>query len=398
VTLGLLGYVLTRIEWQDSVRYGKGPDVKVVWGSLQVVDGKRVLVSHGITHEIADDPVAEANDPEKGRFAPGFIRLVLSVHKKLLLLAVLLLPVSFLILAIRWRWLLGTHGLDPGIGEAIRLTWVGLVANNILPSSIGGDAVKAYCISRRAPHKRVAAVMTVLMDRVLGLVALLMVGGIALCFQATRPELTIYRQTLLIGLLGLIVGLFLFFSGRVRTFLRIQELIVRLPLGKHLKQLDDSVFHYRHHPKVMLASIAISLVLHGWTIGCIALMGRALGMHADLIHYYTFLPLIFTMGAFIPSIGGLGVLEGAFAFFFSMGFVGERASNAVALCLLYRMVQILLTLPGIVWFQRELSAVKAATQTSHSEVNQPGENLLTPQGINEATTSHTEWASVSTTR
>jgi hypothetical protein len=105
----------------------------------------------------------------------------------------------------------------------------------------------------------------------------------------------------------------------------------------------------------MVGAVAMSVCLHVWTITCIVMMGAALGMKSAAIYYYMFVPIIFTMGAFVPSVAGLGVMEGAFAGFFSLPFVGDRASAAVALCLLYRVVQILLSLPGLLWLHDGLA-------------------------------------------
>jgi uncharacterized membrane protein YbhN (UPF0104 family) len=198
--------------------------------------------------------------------------------------------------------------------------------------------------------------MTVLMDRALGLVALLAVGGIALATQAAREELKSLRLGMLAALVIIVAGAFLFFSGRVRAILRVNQLLAKLPLGGTLQKIDNAIFHYRRHPVMMAQTIALSLVLHLVSIGSICILGHALGMKADLIYYYMFLPMIFTMGAFVPSIGGLGVQEGGFAWLFSLPFVGEKASVAVALSLLYRVVQIVISLPGLIWFQREMSA------------------------------------------
>jgi uncharacterized membrane protein YbhN (UPF0104 family) len=141
-----------------------------------------------------------------------------------------------------------------------------------------------------------------------------------------------------------------------------------------LQTLDQAVFHYRTWPRTMVAAIAVSVLLHCCTVTCLFIMGNALGMRAGFVHYLAFVPLIFTMGAFVPSIGGLGVLEGAFAYFFSLPFVGDRASSAVALCLLYRMVQILVTLPGLYWFQAELAAHKTTAHPA-TETEEPARPL-----------------------
>jgi glycosyltransferase 2 family protein len=366
VTVALVGYVLTLIEWRDTLRIGPQEKQSIVRGWARGDDpttpGSRpteLVATDGQVHEVPPAPKAAGEvDP----FAPGFVNIILHVDRGLFLLAVLLLPLSYVLLALRWQWLLRTHGLDPGLWETLRLSWVGLVMNNVLPSSIGGDAVKALCICRRAPQKRVAAVMTVLMDRALGLVALLAVGGGALAMRALQPELEAMRQRMLIALAVLVVGIFVFFSGRVRALLRIEQLLLRLPFGGKLQQLDAAIFHYRKHPWMMVGVVAMSIGLHVWTITCIVIMGAALGMKASAVYYYMFVPIIFTMGAFVPSVAGLGVMEGAFAGFFSLPFVGDRASAAVALCLLFRMVQILLSLPGLLWLHKELAFTKKVSE------------------------------------
>jgi len=388
ITLGLAGYVFTLIEWRDSLRIGPSDKPTVVRGTAMTEDGSSgrptILVADGETHKIPPAPEkAGVADP----YAPGFVKLVRQVDKRLLLLAIFSLPFSYLLLAIRWQWLLRTHGIDPGFWETLRLSWVGLVANNVLPSSIGGDAIKAVCISRRAPGKRVAAVMTVLMDRALGLVALLAVGGGALATRALQPELAVIRERMLITLAVLVVGMFVFFSGRVRQMLRIQQLIARLPHAGKFQELDSAIFHYRKHPWMMVGAVLMSVGLHCWTVTCIMMMGAALGMKSAGVYYFMFVPIIFTMGAFVPSVAGLGVMEGAFAGFFSLPFVGDRASAAVALCLLYRMVQILLSLPGLLWLHTELAFTRKVGAEAHAE---PSEPIHTPRNdLNHPTLSRT---------
>jgi len=165
----------------------------------------------------------------------------------------------------------------------------------------------------------------------------------------------------------LVIGMFVFFSGRVRQLLRVQQLIARLPHAGKFQQLDEAVFHYRKHPWMMVGAVLMSIGLHCWTISCIIVMAASLGMKAAAVYYFMFVPIIFTSAAFVPSVAGVGVMEGAFAFFFSLPYVGERAAAAVALCLLYRMVQILLSLPGLLWLNKELAFTKKAGGPPHAE-------------------------------
>ena len=80
--------------------------------------------------------------------------------------------------AARWWWLLRVNGLDVSLGETIRLTWIGVFFNNVMPGQTGGDAVKAVYIVRRCPDGRIPALMSVIVDRILGLGSLALLGAI----------------------------------------------------------------------------------------------------------------------------------------------------------------------------------------------------------------------------
>jgi uncharacterized protein (TIRG00374 family) len=343
VTLAALAYVVTQITWHDRLRVDNG----TILGRVQVTDdaGAVFLAEDGATW-----PIASLTD-----IIPGFWTLLRGLNPWVLLGVGLAYPVSIVLQALRWQWLLRTHQLDPGFRESLRLTWIGLLANNVLPGSTGGDLVKGWCIFRRAPGKQVAAVMTVFMDRVLGLVSLMLVGALALASQTTRPELERPSRFVWWCLLAVLIGGIVFFSGRIRRLLRVSEIVARLPFNRQIHTLDQSVFHYRRHIDVMARCVAISLLVHLWVIGCIYLLGRPLGIRSSLVNYYVFLPIIFTGSAFFPSIAGLGVMEGLFQQLFTL--VDPHASSsAVALCILYRVIALLGSLPGLVPAYAEFSA------------------------------------------
>ncbi len=367
VTLGMVGWVLSMIEWQDKLRLPDGKLAKGRFVAAPAEPGLRGYLDDGAARHPV--PLASANKSDIDPFQPGFVRVVTGVSRKRLGLAAILLPFTALILALRWRWLLQTHGVDPGYRETLRLTWIGMFANNVLPSSVGGDGIKMWCIARRAPGQGVDAAMTVLVDRVLGLVSLLCVGCLAVALgdlpkpanaSAAFDKLQLLPWALSGALAAIVGGAFLFFSGRFRAKLGLPHALGRLPFGHRLMQLDGALFHFRSHPGTMGRAIAVSLLLHLLSITLVALIGGALGMQASLSQYFMFVPLIFVGTAFLPSIGGLGVQEGAFVFFFTLPFVGDSASQAVALSLVYRMMMILLALPGAFWGFGELSRRRQA--------------------------------------
>lgn len=335
VTLGSVTYVLAQIHWRDQFITG---DTRLSGWMIHNADGSRVFRVHGQSETV---PIREqAGD----LFLPGFWTLLRDVRPRLLGLGLLASVGSILLMAVRWRVMLQAEQLDPGLGEVIRLTWLGVFVSNFLPGSTGTDVAKIVCICRRSPGKKSAAAMTVLLSRVIGLASLLLVGALALATQWHRPELA-SCSWLVGGLLLLLAGGALVgFSRRCHRWLRIGALVSRLPLGGRLEHLRTCLLHYRHRPGTLLFCLAISLLIQLWTIGCVCLLGLALGLKVAAIDYFLFLPVIFVAAAAAPAINGLGVRKGAFQFFFST--VGASSAEALALCILHRIAGLLVSVPG----------------------------------------------------
>jgi uncharacterized protein (TIRG00374 family) len=362
VTVAAVAYVLSQITWKD--RLLPTADRPEIWGFMGRNDaGQKVL--------FGDDRKVYPLTPiviEK-EFIPGFITLLKRLDLSTFALVEITFPLSYFLLAKRWQWLLRTHNLDPGFIETLRLTWIGILMNHIAPSSTGGDIAKGWCIYRRTPGKRVAAVVTVLIDRALGLVSLMLIGALAMLWERQRPELAGVSRFAATVLAAVLIGGFLVFSGRLRRLLRVEQILARLPMSEHVQRLDASVFHFRNHLLVLSNCVAVSIVIHVWTFVSVYFLGEALNVHVSLANYFVFLPVVFTSGAFVPSIAGLGVLEGLFQHFFSMPGVGATPSSAVALCVLYRIVQLIAALPGVLPTYREFSAhgVKIVSAASEED-------------------------------
>lgn len=345
VTIAAVVYVFSQITWQDRLLSASGGAGQ--WGWLVRDQGMDYFAP------LEGDRIPLNAETKKDLFIPGFVTLLRGLNVWLFAAVILVFPLQYLIAARRWQWLLQTHDLDPGFIEALRLTWIGILMNTVLPSSTGGDLVKGWSIYRRTPGKRVPAVMTVLFDRVMGLISLLLIGTIAAMFQPPIPGIAATSRFVSGTLLFIIIGALVFFSGRIRRALRIDDLLSRIPMGKAIKRLDDSLFHYRAYPVVLAKCVAISFLVHFWTIVSVYFISQALGLNAPFSSFLIFLPIIFTGGALLPSIAGLGVIEGLFQQFFAL--VGMSASSSVALCVLYRVMMLVGAIPGAIPTFQEFS-------------------------------------------
>jgi uncharacterized protein (TIRG00374 family) len=91
-----------------------------------------------------------------------------SVHTGFLLAALLAYAAAQLLTILRWYVLVRAQGLPFRLTDALRLGLIGVFFNNVLPSSVGGDVIKAAFLGREQ-NRRTVAVATVLMDRLIAL-------------------------------------------------------------------------------------------------------------------------------------------------------------------------------------------------------------------------------------
>ena len=112
----------------------------------------------------------------------GLERMVRQASPGLLWAALLVFPITFVVTSYRWHELLKVLDIDLSFRRAFALNMVGSFWNTCIPGSTGGDVIKAVQVSKLTPH-RTRAVMSVLIDRAVGLLALIILGGTVASFQ-----------------------------------------------------------------------------------------------------------------------------------------------------------------------------------------------------------------------
>ena len=94
-----------------------------------------------------------------------------------LLAALVVFGISTAVAVWRWNLLLQAQHVDIGFWPLIGSFLVATFFNNFLPSNIGGDVIRISDTGRHANSKTLATTV-VLMDRVLGLMALVLVAAV----------------------------------------------------------------------------------------------------------------------------------------------------------------------------------------------------------------------------
>ncbi len=159
-------------------------------------------------------------------------------------------------LAARWGWLLRAQGIEEGLAWRTRAYFVAYTAGQVLPTSLGGDAVRIVETARRHGGRTAVATGTVVLERGLGGAATVLLGAIAFVLSIGRFDVSAYFWLEGIFVFGTIVLAFLFFARSARPLLRrVEPVLERVRLDRVLRAFYESVHHYRGRPRLLLARL-----------------------------------------------------------------------------------------------------------------------------------------------
>ncbi len=260
-------------------------------------------------------------------------------------LAVLFAGLSTPITAARWRILLQVLDLPLSLRQALALGFVGKFFNAILPGSTSGDFVRIYYATRVFPKKRAMAGFSVLYDRFLEGVVLLLLGS--LLAAAFYPELAAHR-VLRNAALALFV-LTLATLGSIPLLLRLSARgRFRLPghwsvavrAEKALEEILTAIGLYRKAGRRNAIAVGLSVLAHGSSAALLWALMQALRLELPFWLLVTTMVVVNVAVSLPVSISGLGIREGALLYL--LGSFGVSREEAVAYSLLLFAV-------GLVW-------------------------------------------------
>ncbi|HSZ58090.1 MAG TPA: lysylphosphatidylglycerol synthase transmembrane domain-containing protein [Tepidisphaeraceae bacterium] len=308
----------------------------------------------------------------------GLIRLVREARPLYLLLAVALLPICFLITSIRWHSLLEAQDIHISFSLAFVLNMVGAFYNSFMPGSTGGDLVKAYYAAKHTTH-RTRAVMTVIIDRLLGLLALIIVGGIMAAVQYNIP--TCRHVAIISGalILATLVGLFVFYHPNLRRKTGLEWLLKRLPMQRQVHKAVEAMELYGKRPWVAIWAVIITFPVHITTIISATFAGKAFLLPLGAMYYWVIVPVIALVGAIPISPQGVGVMEPLAVELTRRQ--GVTVSQAFALVMAIRFSQIFWNVLASIFVLR--GGYHAVTESEAEELEHDDEDAPRPGQITE---------------
>ncbi|HAM70032.1 MAG TPA: hypothetical protein DCM86_00120 [Verrucomicrobiales bacterium] len=239
----------------------------------------------------------------------------------------------------RWRRVLAAGGLPLSWSRAIEISLVAHFFNSFLLGSAGGDVLRAIYAARETHHRKTEAVVTVFVDRILGLWALLLLGcGMML------PNLPLIRAHPQLQLLCLVVlGMTVACTGVVWAALRggvtrgwggARGLLRRFPKGPALERSLDACREFGRSPGFAPRVVGLSMVLNALCILQVQVLAWGLGMPLAPVLTALLVPVITAIIAIPVTPSGLGIRENLFVYLLCTPVVGINATSALSLSLL----------------------------------------------------------------
>ncbi len=222
--------------------------------------------------------------------------------------------------AVRWQVLLRVQGIRLSNTRVGGLFLIGMFYNQFMPGGTGGDIIKSYLLLKETPDKKAGALLAVMFDRVIGLVALIGITGVLISLRyhylAQVPE-TRRLLYILILVLGSSV-LALVTSFIISGFNLFDRLPQRMPGRDKLIEVSAAYHLYARHWRATFIALCMSLIAHLATFTtflCVAYALHAADMRVSpptpvpVLDFFAIMPIERTISSLPISFGGAGWRE-----------------------------------------------------------------------------------------
>jgi uncharacterized protein (TIRG00374 family) len=220
---------------------------------------------------------------------------------------------------VRWQILLKVQGINLSNGRIAALFFIGMFYNQFLPGGTGGDVVKTYLLWKETPTKKPGALLAVLFDRMVGLIALIIITGVLIFLRygwlastpATRPY--VWFVLLIFGASVLFLTTTFIVSG----FNLLHKLPHRFPGREKLLEISAAYHQYARHWRATAAAFGASLICHLGTFATFLCVAYAFRAHVPVIDFFAIMPVERTISSLPISFAGVGTREYVLQIMFS---------------------------------------------------------------------------------
>jgi glycosyltransferase 2 family protein len=227
------------------------------------------------------------------------------------------LPVAFvgeIANIIRWNILLRVQGMRMSWLRLSQLFFVGLFFNLFMPGYTGGDFARLFYSMQEFPDRKKEAVLTIVMDRLIGMLALVITAvvttGLRWHWLQQTPKASFFAWVLicmLVGFSALVGGSFLISGLRLAN-----RLPKHTPFRERLIEASEA-YHLFAKAKTSLAwAFALSFPVLFSFYGAFYCASQAVHAHVSIIDMFTVMPIVTSIISLPITPGGVGFRESLF--------------------------------------------------------------------------------------
>lgn len=294
-----------------------------------------------------------------------------------LALAQLLALTAMTLGMVRWWGLVRAFGIPFELPEALRLGFLGYLLNFVSLGSVGGDLFKAILVAKHKPQSRPEAVASVVLDRAIGMLGLVILAVASLTIFPTDKLPTVLRSirdfAILVAAAATGALLLTIYAGR--WFERVIQWIGTWPwLGGSLARMAWAVRQLRGQPLTLAALIAASVGVH--TLLALTVYFVSAGLyseHPSLAEHLYVVPPGMAAGAIPLAPGGLGAQEYALDELFKQLPDLPALFSGMIVATVYRLITLAIAGIGLVYYWtsqgRELKQVRQEAEEFQRETH-----------------------------
>ena len=294
-----------------------------------------------------------------------------------LLVAALLVALTALSLSyFRWCLLVRCQGISLAVIEAFRLGAIGFLLSFVSAGSVGGDLFKAVFLAKRSPGKRVEAIASVVVDRGVGLLGLLLLVTIAL--SVTEPRASAGEDGAIIARVGQAAGLLTVVGLTVIGILILGgkpiDGLIRWSatwpfVGGLIERIAGPLRMFHQHPFAFGVSLLISVGVHVLLTLSIYMIANGLFSEPpSLADHFVIVQFANTAAALPIAPAGLGVTELAVDWLYRVIPETPTTASGTLVALVYELVKVAMAIIGMIFYWTAGREVKSSLSAAE-EVN-----------------------------
>lgn len=300
-------------------------------------------------------------------------------------LILVLLTCDRVLMALKWRLLLGVGGAHLSRLAVIGIYYQGWLVGAFLPTHIGGDALRGHLVAERTGIVQ-PVLASLVMEKMIGLLSAAnwaIVGGVVVTFYLLPNEWPIWVG---LGVLSAVVFNALFLLSLHQAvhglMLRLLARYWQVKLLRLLHGFYDAYAALSRHPNVLLANFLLTLLEHGLQLLIVFAIAVSLGVDVQTIIFFAAAAVqtLFLRIPIAPDGWGTGELAAIGVF----GLIGISAATAFTLSVVHRFLGVAAVLPGVLLFillPRDISGRDVAARWGRSLRLRPARPVRLPRAM-----------------